>query len=72
MVRLILEGRDKKTEYEVNQNIKRYQYFFPVPNIFKSDTDTFSSTKFFQYLASMLNSISGTPLTLLSENLSLK
>ena len=31
------------------QNVKRYRYryFFPVPNIFDTDTGTFSGTKFF-------------------------
>ena len=33
------------------QNVKRYRYryFFPVPNIFDTDTGTFSGTKIFQY-----------------------
>ena len=31
------------------QNVKRYRYFFPVPNIFDTDTGTFFGTKFFRY-----------------------
>ena len=31
------------------QNVKRYRYFFPVPNISDTDTVTFFGTKFFRY-----------------------
>ena len=31
------------------QNVGRYRYFFPVPNIFDTDTGTFFGTKFFLY-----------------------
>ena len=31
------------------QNVKRYRYCFPVPNIFDTDTGTFSRDQIFQY-----------------------
>ena len=31
------------------QNVKRYRYFFPVSNIFDTDTGTFFSTNFYRY-----------------------
>ena len=31
------------------QNVKRYRYFYPVPNIFNTDTGTFFGTKFSRY-----------------------
>ena len=31
------------------QNVKRYRYFFPLPNISDIDTGTFFGTKFYQY-----------------------
>ena len=40
-----------RTVCDGTQNIKqyRYRYFFPVPNIFDTDTGTFFGTKFFRY-----------------------
>ena len=31
------------------ENVKRYRYFYPVPNIFDTDTGTFFGTKFSRY-----------------------
>ena len=36
-------------ECDGTQNVKLYQYFFPVPNISNTDTRTFFGTKFFRY-----------------------
>ena len=40
-----------RTEYDGTQNFKRYRYryFFPVPNIYDTDTGTFYGTKIFRY-----------------------
>ena len=42
---------DLRTVCDGTQNVKRYRYryFFPVPNIFDTDTGTFFGTKFFRY-----------------------
>ena len=36
-------------EFDGTQNFKRYRYFFPVPNIYDTDTGTFYGTKIFRY-----------------------